>query len=66
MKLKVNEKVINFQGSTISDLLESQNSPPNSGIVVAVNKSIVLKSQWHCFKLQASDTVIVVLPAEGG
>ena len=66
MKIQVNQKVIKFDGHTVSELLEKQNKNQNEGFVVAVNKSIVLKSQWNLFKLSEGDSIFIIIPVDGG
>ena len=66
MKIQLNQEIIEFNGHTISDLLENQNRDKTGGFVVAVNKSIVLKSQWNLFKLAEADSIFIIIPAEGG
>lgn len=66
MQLTVNKESIEFNGKTIVDLMNSQNKRLNSGLVVAVNDEIILKSQWEKFELNEFDRIFIVIPAEGG
>ncbi|MBU2514238.1 sulfur carrier protein ThiS [bacterium] len=66
MKIEVNREIIQFNGDTISDLIKEQGKNGNSGLVVVVNGTIVLKNQWDIYKLKEADSIFIIIPAEGG
>jgi len=66
MKLQVNDKPLSFQGSTLAELLTTQNIHTTTGVAVAVNEAVVPKGEWQQFELQEADSVLIIKPTQGG
>lgn len=66
MKVEINRKVVVFEGCTISDLIKDRDEKALDGLVVIVNRSVILKHRWNDFKITEADSVFMLTPAEGG
>lgn len=66
MNLKVNHEIIEFDGSTVYDLIENSNINRRPDMVAIVNKSVVLQKQWGLHRLKEADSVFFITPTEGG
>lgn len=66
MKLQVNEKSIELDGSTVKDLLVLQGLADKSGFAVAVNETVVSRDEWQEFELSENDSVLIIQPTQGG
>ncbi len=66
MKLRVNDKPVELEGSTLFDLMQEINIGEKAGIAVAVNESIAPKDSWNRFELHENDAVLIIRPTQGG
>jgi len=66
MKIQVNHEHIEFNGSTIFDLMNDSNINRQCDQVVIVNNSVILKKQWSLYKLKEADSIFIITPADGG
>lgn len=66
MIITVNDKQMEVAADfTPSQLLEQLEIPPK-GAAVAVNDSLVSRTDWQTFALQENDTVLIIRAASGG
>ena len=67
MRIVVNGAAVEAQDSALLALLAQHNlSPESTGVAVAVNLSVVPKSQWAGRLLSDGDTVDIVHAKAGG
>ena len=67
MRLKVNGVEEEFAVTTVGELLEFRGIDPVARFVaVAVNGSVVRRSEWSCKPLGPGDDVEIVRPFSGG
>lgn len=66
-RLRVNGSWTESSAGTVVELLESLGIDPNRrGIAVAVNESVVLRSQWAATPLHEGDHVEILRATQGG
>lgn len=66
-RLRVNGSWTESSAATVVELLESLGIDPNRrGIAVAVNESVVLRSQWAATPLREGDRVEILRATQGG
>jgi len=67
MEINVNGEVTAFEGKNIPDLLIARGfEPKQSGLAVAVNGAVVLRSAWEQTFLNHGDKVEIVQIVRGG
>ena len=66
MKLRVNNKIVDLEGNTIEELLQKNNLWEKKGLAVAVNETVVPKSEWGIYELSENDSLVIIKPAQGG
>lgn len=66
MELNLNDQLLTVAPEvTIPELLNSIGSPL-SGVAVAVNDTVVPRSDWESFRFSDRDNVLVIKAASGG
>ena len=66
MKIKVNDKEVQFTGATLFELVNEHGFRDKSGIAVAVNETVIPRSEWQNYLLDQNDAVLIIIPAQGG
>jgi len=66
MKIKVNDKEFQFSGETLFELVDEHGFMARSGIAVAVNETVIPRSEWKNYLLNQNDAVLIIIPAQGG
>lgn len=67
MEITVNHQPYSITGScSVIQLLTAVLQIPESGIAVAVNQSVVSKSDWSAYHLQPGDQVMLIKATQGG
>ncbi|HEY0177582.1 MAG TPA: sulfur carrier protein ThiS [Pedobacter sp.] len=67
MEITVNNQTLTLTGtSSVAQLLSAVLKIPGTGIAVAVNQSIVSKSDWPGYLLQSGDQVVLIKATQGG
>ncbi len=67
MRVQFNDDPVKLApGSTLGDLLRTQDLAGQSGFAVAVNEEVVPRQDWDTHRLKESDTVLVVRAFKGG
>jgi len=66
INVKVNNQNLQFKAnSTLDSILESLEISPQ-GIALALNHSIITKSEWPTCTLNEGDNVIIITATQGG
>lgn len=66
IKISLNDHPLEIVANTsISTLVEITNSPLQ-GIAVAVNDTVIPRSEWQTHMLQSNDFVLIIKAAQGG
>ncbi|WP_207429787.1 sulfur carrier protein ThiS [Pedobacter sp. SYSU D00535] len=67
MEITVNQQHRTIpENYSVEQLLASLMPDMQKGIAVAVNQTIVPKSEWQVYKLQANDKVMLIKATQGG
>jgi len=67
MELTLNNELLNFSdGDTLLDVLKTTELFEKKGIAVAVNSSVIPKSEWKETKLNNNDNIMVITATAGG
>ena len=66
MKILINDKEMQFSGNTLFDLLIEHDFSNSSGIAIAVNGTVISRNNWKSCILKEGDSVLVIIPAQGG
>ena len=66
MKLRVNNKIVNLEGNTIEELLQKNKLGGKTGLAVAVNETVIPKSEWSIHELFENDSIVIIKPVQGG
>ena len=65
--IKINGEIKNTDKNTLCDiLLENGFSESTKAIAVALNKSVITKSQWQNQNVKENDEIEIVKPFQGG
>jgi len=66
MKIRVNNaEMALHDGNTVRALITLTKSPME-GIAIAVNDSVVPRSQWDSFIIKENDDILIIKAARGG
>lgn len=66
MQLHFNDTLIDTSATTLAELLEEYALISRNGIAVAVNDSVIQRSNWSSQQLSEKDVVLVITAAAGG
>lgn len=66
MEVIFNGKKLSVETSNLNELLKSQQLIDKTGIAVAINNSVVPKSNWANTTLQENDEILIITAAAGG
>ncbi|PCH65269.1 MAG: thiamine biosynthesis protein ThiS [Bacteroidetes bacterium] len=67
MDITVNSKKRSFENAkTVKEILNELNIKSENGIAVAVNKSVITKSDWDDFELKENDSMLLIQATQGG
>ena len=65
MKIKVNGKIVTFEGGTVNQLLRDLKISPDF-VAVALNREIVHRHERDCIELKEGDGLEFVKASSGG
>lgn len=65
MKVLVNNKETELNGSTVADLVREL-ALPEKGVAIALQNRIVPRTQWEHQPLQEGDSLVIIKAACGG
>ncbi|SFT80725.1 sulfur carrier protein ThiS [Lishizhenia tianjinensis] len=66
MKVKFNNTEVETSAQTVLAFLAEQGMENKTGIAVALNSSIVSKSNWSTQNIQEQDSIMVITATAGG
>jgi sulfur carrier protein len=66
MRLKINDKEIEFNGNTLTELLNMHGFGDRIGIAIAVNEIVIPRPEWQFHVLGEGDDILIISPAQGG
>lgn len=68
MELKINNQIKQFQANALSiqDLLDIEFPQKQNGIAVAINNTVIPKSNWNDHPISQSDEILIISATQGG
>ncbi|RTY84121.1 sulfur carrier protein ThiS [Flavobacterium sp. LS1P28] len=68
MELKINNQTKQFAADslTVQALLDLEIPIKQNGIAVAINNSIIPKSNWNSHIIQETDNILIISATQGG
>jgi len=68
MELKINDQIKQFQADALSiqELLDIEFPQKQTGIAVAINNTVIPKSNWNDQPLSHSDEILIISATQGG
>jgi sulfur carrier protein len=68
MELKINNQIKQFQADALSiqALLDIEIPQKQNGIAVAINNSVIPKSNWNSHLLSETDDILIISATQGG
>ena len=66
MIIKINDIETDFDGQTLLDLTRLKNLEEKTGLAIAVNGTVVKRDEWANHRLKENDSVIIIVPVQGG
>ncbi len=67
MEAFINNQPVSLSGlATLSDVLMQQDFLDKKGIAVAVNNSVVPKSEWNTYQVESADKITIIRATQGG
>lgn len=66
MIIKINDIETDFDGQTLLDLARLKNLEEKTGLAIAVNETVIKRDEWASCRLKQNDSVIIIIPVQGG
>ncbi len=67
MKISINRKIIEIQQNlNLKELVETKHLPQEKGVAIAINKEIIVKTEWSNTILKENDDVQLFNAIQGG
>jgi sulfur carrier protein len=68
MELKINQqtKKLNAESLSVQSLLDLEIPHKQNGIAIAVNNTVIPKTQWNEFFVQETDEILIISATQGG
>jgi len=68
MELKINNQTKQFatDSLTVQALLDLEIPIKQNGIAVAINNTVIPKSNWNLYPLQETDDILIISATQGG
>ena len=66
MNILVNDKGVEFFGINLLELADEQGFKDKTGVAVAVNESVIPRSEWQNYVLKQNDAILIITPVRGG
>lgn len=67
MQVQLNSQPFDIEEhSTLIQLLEQIKKANKTGIAIALNGTVIAKSQWEQTKLSVNDTITIITATQGG
>jgi sulfur carrier protein len=68
MELKINNQTKQFatDSLTVQALLDLEIPIKQNGIAVAINNTVIPKSNWNSYRIQETDDILIISATQGG
>jgi sulfur carrier protein len=68
MKVRINDTAIDLPGSsaTLEQVVHHHGVTDVKGLAVAVNSTVIPRTNWSAFQLTENDTIIIIRATQGG
>ncbi|MFV8376310.1 sulfur carrier protein ThiS [Flavobacterium sp. LB1P71] len=68
MELKINNKTKQFttDSLTVQTLLDLEIPIKQNGIAIAINNTVIPKSNWNSHPIQETDDILIISATQGG
>lgn len=67
MEIKINNQTqIITSGTTLQTIAFSQLGEKQKGIAIAVNETVIPKSNWEKYIIQSNDNILIIKATQGG
>tara|TARA_R110000868_G_scaffold25380_6_gene98979 strand:- start:8940 stop:9146 length:207 start_codon:yes stop_codon:yes gene_type:complete len=68
MELKINNQTKQFAADclTVQALLDLEIPEKQNGIAIAINNTVIPKSNWNSHSLQETDIILIISATQGG
>ena len=68
MELKINNQTKQFatDSLTVQALLDLEIPIKQNGIAVAINITVIPKSNWNSYRIQETDDILIISATQGG
>ena len=68
MELKINQKIklFNAESLSVQSLLDHEIPHKQNGIAIAINNTVVPKSNWSVFFVSEPDDLLIISATQGG
>ncbi len=68
MKVRINDTALTLQDSiaTLEQAMQHSGIDDLKGLAVAVNYTVVPRTNWDTFQLSENDTIIIIRATQGG
>lgn len=68
MELKINNQIKQFplDSLTVQALLDLEIPEKQNGIALAINNSVIPKSNWNTHLIQETDDILIISATQGG
>ncbi|RTZ00785.1 sulfur carrier protein ThiS [Flavobacterium sp. RSP49] len=68
MELKINNQTKQFatDSLTVQALLDFEIPIKQNGIAVAINNTVIPKSDWNSYQIQETDNILIISATQGG
>jgi sulfur carrier protein len=68
MELKINNQTKQFatDSLTVQTLLDLEIPIKQNGIAVAINNTVIPKSNWNSYRIQETDDILIISATQGG
>ncbi len=68
MELKINQqrKIFDSNSLSIQEVLDTELPNTQTGIAVAINQTVIPKSNWNQFFVTENDEILIISATQGG
>jgi len=68
MELKINNQINQFTAHslTVQALLDLEIPEKQNGIALAINNTVIPKSDWNSYPIQETDDILIISATQGG
>jgi sulfur carrier protein len=66
MNITINNQIKSINAETIQQLMDMEMPEKQKGVAVAVNNSVVPKTEWTKHKINPNDAILIIKATQGG